>query len=169
MSRASATAPAGARELRNALSCFGTGVTVVTTRGPDGRCVGVTANSFTSVSLEPPIVLWSLSARSPNLAAYSESGRFVINVLALDQVNLSRAFSRPVEDRFAGVDWSPGLGGMPVLAGCAATIECSVLKAQEAGDHVIFLGGVERFAYERTPPLLFCHGSYAKAVELTAA
>jgi len=152
------------RELRNALGCFATGVTVVTTRAANGELVGLTANSFSSVSLEPPIVLWSLSQRSPSLQIFKDSGRFVINVLALEQVHLSKNFSSKIPDKFKDVDYQEGLGGMPVIDGCAATIECKVSQQFDIGDHVLFLGEIERYTYENKPTLLFCHGSYQKAV-----
>lgn len=155
------------RELRRVLGTFGTGVTIVTARRADGRPVGVTANSFTSVSLVPPIVVWSLHARSQSLQAFLDCGGFVINVLALDQSELSRRFARPAEDKFAGVAWRPGRAGLPVLDGCAATIECSLLQSHAVGDHVMLLGGVEHHARSDTEPLIFCRGSYSQAVELT--
>jgi flavin reductase (DIM6/NTAB) family NADH-FMN oxidoreductase RutF len=154
-------------DLRRAFGRFGTGVTVITTRSPSGARFGVTANSFNTVSLKPPIVLWSLSEKSPSLAAFRSAGRFVVNVLALDQLELSHRFARPAADKFAGLACSEGLGGMPVLAGCVATIECSIVNAQEVGDHVLFLGQVERYAYEHAAPLLLCNGQYLQGIGLT--
>lgn len=153
-------------DLRRAFGRFGTGVTVITTRAPDGTRLGVTANSFNTVSLEPPIVLWSLSDQSPSLAGFRAAGRFVVNVLTLDQIELSQRFSRPAADKFAGVAFSDSLGGMPVLEGCAATIECAVVNHQVVGDHVLFLGQVERYAYEHASPLLFCNGEYLQGIGL---
>lgn len=156
-------------DLRRAFGRFGTGVTVITTRAPDGTRLGVTANSFNTVSLEPPIVLWSLSDRSPSLASFRAAGRFVVNVLALDQIELSKRFSRPAADKFSGVAFSDSLAGMPVLDGCAATIECTIVNHQVVGDHVLFLGQVERYAYEQASPLLFCNGQYIRGIGLSAA
>jgi flavin reductase (DIM6/NTAB) family NADH-FMN oxidoreductase RutF len=156
------------KDLRQALGRFGTGVTVITTRAPDGRRVGVTANSFNTVSLEPPIVLWSLSIASPNLHAFRAAGHFVVNVLTLEQIDLSLRFSRPSEDRFAGVAFSEGLAGVPVLTGCAATIECTVHSAQVVGDHVLFLGKVERYSYAHAAPLLVFNGQYIRGADLMA-
>lgn len=110
------------RELRNVLGCFGTGVTVVTTLDNDGQKVGLTANSFSSVSLDPPIVLWSLSKQSKSVNAFMESSRFVINVLSMEQLPLSKQFSQPLDDRFIGVSSSEGLGSLPVLNDCAAKL-----------------------------------------------
>ena len=154
-------------DLRNAFGRFGTGVTVITTRTADGLRAGVTANSFNTVSLEPPIVLWSLSLRSPNLDTFRSAGHFVVNVLTLEQLELSQRFSKPAADKFAGVDFSDGIGGIPVLGGCAATIECTVLNEHVVGDHVLFLGQVHRYAYEHAAPLLFFNGRYVQSMELT--
>lgn len=157
------------RDLRQAFGCFGTGVTVITTRAPDGARIGVTANSFNAISLDPPIVLWSLSIKSPNLELFRTAGRFTVNVLTLNQLDLCQRFSRPAEDKFAGVEFSDGLGGVPVIAGCAATIECAVINEHVVGDHVLFIGQVERYAYEHAAPLLFFNGKYIHGVDLMAA
>jgi len=154
------------RELRNVLGCFGTGVTVVTTLDNDGQKVGLTANSFSSVSLDPPIVLWSLSKQSKSVNAFMESSRFVINVLSMEQLPLSKQFSQPLDDRFIGVSSSEGLGSLPVLNDCAANIECRAVSSQEVGDHILFLGQIERYNYLEKETLLFCNGAYAKAVQV---
>ena len=152
--------PFESRDLRNAFASFGTGVTVVTSRGADQRRVGVTANSFSSVSLDPPIVSWNLALHSPNLAAFDHAGRFVINVLALSQLNLSNQFASKSTDKFAGVEFDEGLCGLPVLRGCAAVIECRTIERLEVGDHILFLGAVEQYRYQGIEPLLFCQGAY---------
>jgi len=152
--------PFDSRDLRTALASFATGVTVVTSRGANNRKVGVTANSFGSVSLVPPIVSWNLGLKSPSLAAFDEAGRFVINVLAFDQQHLSTQFSSKTADRFAGVPIDEGLEGLPVLRGCTAVIECRTIDRLEVGDHVLFLGAVEQYRYQGTEPLLFCQGAY---------
>jgi flavin reductase (DIM6/NTAB) family NADH-FMN oxidoreductase RutF len=156
-------------DLRRAFGRFGTGVTVITTRAPDGARLGLTANSFNTVSLDPPIVLWSLSGKSPSLDGFHSAGRFVVNVLAHDQLELSHRFARPSPDKFAGLEFTDGLGGVPVLKGCVATIECSIVNAQGVGDHVLFLGQVERFAHDDAAPLLFCDGRYLHGVGLHAS
>ena len=153
------------RQLRNALGCFGTGVTVVTTLNHTGEHVGLTANSFSSVSLNPPIVLWSLSARSPNVESFTHTGRFVINILSAAQVHLSQQFSRHLPDKFTGVERTVGLHGLPVIEHCTANIECVIVSAQAVGDHILYLGKVERYRYTRKDPLLYCHGAYIKAVD----
>jgi flavin reductase (DIM6/NTAB) family NADH-FMN oxidoreductase RutF len=153
------------RDLRKALGSFGTGVTVVTSGNSQSRWVGVTANSFSSVSLEPPIVLWSLVSTSPNLEVFDQTERFVINVLALEQVELSKQFSKPLTDKFAGVDCVEGLGGVPVIQNCVATFECKTVQRTLVGDHVLFLGQVENYVYEGKTPLLFCQGQYVQVAE----
>lgn len=153
-------------QLRRALGSFGTGVTVVSTLAADGRPVGVTANSFSSVSLDPPIVLWSLKRNSPSLAAFDETGRFVINVLGLDQLELSRRFASPVAERFDGVAVRNGLGGLPVLHGATANFECRTDQRIDVGDHVLFLGRVESFSHSPGAGLLYCQGRYAQGVTL---
>ena len=156
-------------DLRRAMGRFATGVTIVSTRGAGGRPVGVTANSFSSVSLEPPIVLWSLRRASPSLAAFDAAGRFVINVLTLDQLELSRRFASPLADKFTGVAHRPGLEGLPVLDGSAAVFECRTEQRLEVGDHVLYLGRVEAYSHRGAPTLLYCQGRYAEGVALEHA
>jgi len=156
-------------DLRRALGRFGTGVTIVSTLDAQGAPVGVTANSFSSVSLDPPIVLWSLRRASPSLAAFDATGRFVINVLSLEQLELSRRFASPVADKFEGVDHAPGLAGLPVVGGCAAVFECRTEQRLEVGDHILFLGRVEAYGHQVGPTLLYCQGQYAQGVNLDAS
>ncbi len=153
------------RDLRNALGSYGTGVTVVTSGNSKSRLVGVTANSFTSVSLDPPIVLWSLVSTSPSLEVFDQSGRFVINVLALHQIDLSKQFSKTLADKFAGVEYQEGLDGLPIIQNCVATFECKTIQRIVVGDHVLFLGQVENYVYESKTPLLFCQGNYVQVAE----
>jgi flavin reductase (DIM6/NTAB) family NADH-FMN oxidoreductase RutF len=149
-----------ARELRRALGQFTTGVTVVTTRGADGRRVGVTANSFSSVSLDPPLVLWCLDRQASSLAAFAESTHFAINVLSAEQHHLSRQFATPADDKFAGVDAIDGAAGIPLLEGVVARYLCRNVREIDAGDHVIFLGHVESFETFEREPLVFHSGVY---------
>jgi flavin reductase (DIM6/NTAB) family NADH-FMN oxidoreductase RutF len=147
--------------LRAALGRFATGVTIITCAGPEGRSVGLTANSFSALSLDPPLVLWSLRQASGSLAAFDAAPHFAVNVLAESQVDLSRRFaSSAVADKFADGGWAAGLGGAPVLAGCAAVFECEVASRQVAGDHVLFIGRVLRLADLSVAPLLFQGGHY---------
>ncbi|QIL80783.1 flavin reductase family protein [Diaphorobacter sp. HDW4A] len=151
-----AEAPA---DFRKALGCFATGVTVVTTVDSEGNRVGLTANSFTSVSMNPPLVLWSLSRRSPNLSAFETCDHFAINVLANTQRHICTQFSRPVEDRFAGVEAIEGAGGVPMIAGAVAHFECEKEAVHSGGDHIIFVGRVSRFRWHERTPLVFCMGA----------
>lgn len=148
------------RHLRTALGRFATGVTIVTCTDAEGRFVGLTANSFNSLSLEPPLVLWSLRKSSPSLAAFLAAPRFAVNVLAEAQVDLSRRFAAPVVDRFAEGAWAIGAHGAPVLAGCAAVFECESVSRQPAGDHHLFIGLVLACTESTLPPLVFQGGHY---------
>ena len=158
-------------DLRKALGSFGTGVTIVSTKASDNRLVGVTANSFSSVSLEPAIVLWSLQKTSPNLAAYDDSGRFVVNVLSLAQIEYSRRFASPIPDKFNGVNYRLGLADLPVIEGCAATFECRTIQRLDVGDHILYLGQVEAYQHQEQTALLYVQGKYAQSAsaELQAA
>jgi flavin reductase (DIM6/NTAB) family NADH-FMN oxidoreductase RutF len=156
-------APTGAidpREFRNALGSFATGVTIVTTRTADGRNVGLTCNSFASVSLNPPLVLWSLVTHSSNLTAFQECSHFAVNVLGHEQGDLAMKFARTGDDKFAGVTFTQGLGDAPILAGCVAHFQCRSADRYYGGDHVIFLGAVEAFAHAPDAPLLFSRGKF---------
>ncbi len=161
-------APAQARsptfsslEFRAALGMFATGVTIVTARGPDGAPVGLTANSFNSVSLTPPLVLWSLSRRAGSMAAFSTGSHYAINILAADQHALAERFASKSVDRFAGVAWHEGAAGAPVIDGAVAVFECFNRSRYDEGDHVIFVGEVERCAHRAgAQPLIFHGGRY---------
>lgn len=157
--------PFSLQSLRGALGRFATGVGIITCVGPDGAPVGLTVNSFTSLSLDPPLVLWSLRRRSPSVAAFAAARHFAMNVLADTQVALSRRFASPVPDKFADGDWHAGLGDAPVLAGCAAVFECETEAIHEGGDHVIFIGRVRRLADLDVAPLLFQGGQYRRMGE----
>ena len=148
------------RYFRNALGRFATGVTIVTCLDAAGQPVGLTANSFNSLSLDPPLLLWSLRSASPSMAAFVAAPRFAVNVLTESQVELSRRFASRSEDRFADVAWAQGEQGAPVLAGCAAVFECETLSHQIAGDHRLFIGRVLACTESALPPLLFQAGHY---------
>lgn len=147
-------------ELRRALGRFATGVTIVTTRTEDGRLEGLTANSFSSVSLDPPLVLWSLRRNARCLPSFLAAEWFVVHVLGSHQRDLSARFASGTADRFEGLSFETGLGGCPVLADGLAHFECSVHDRVEAGDHVIFLGRVERMRHRDGEPLLYSGGRY---------
>ena len=148
------------RSLRDALGEFATGVAVITARAGDGTPVGVTINSFASVSLEPPLVLWSLGLQSPTLAVFETCSHYAINVLAADQVEISQRFSQSQDDRFAGIDLKVGAGGTPILPGCCAWFECRNEMRYPGGDHLIFVGHVESFQRDEKSPLIFHGGRY---------
>src|SRR5512139_1066066 len=131
-------------EFRAALGMFATGVTIVTARAANGKLVGLTANSFNSVSLNPPLVLWSLAHAAGSMAVFSTGSHYAINVLAADQQGLAQRFAAKGTDRWAGVVHTEGVAGAPLLAGAAATFECYNRSRYEEGDHVIFVGEVER-------------------------
>ncbi|MEO6825716.1 MAG: flavin reductase [Microbacteriaceae bacterium] len=148
------------RDYRNALGQYATGVTVVTTMGPDGKRIGITANSFTSVSVDPPLVLWCPSNRTPSLASFESATHFAINVLAADQHVLSRQFATASDDKFAGVITHEGLRGIPVIDGAVATFECRTVSRYKAGDHQIYVGEVQRYEGTGGDPLVFHGGQY---------
>ncbi|MGJ7611914.1 MULTISPECIES: flavin reductase family protein [unclassified Variovorax] len=148
------------QDFRKALGRFSTGVTVVTTRAPDGRRVGMTANSFSSVSLEPPLVLWSLARHAPSAADFTGASHFAINVLAAHQHHLSRQFATPQPDKFDGVDCCDGAAGVPLLNGAIARFVCRNVKQYDGGDHLIFIGEVERYDRFDGEPLVFHSGCY---------
>lgn len=152
------------REFRRALGTFPTGVAVVTTRAASGAFVGLTINSFTSVSLEPPLVLWALNATSPNLGAFDRAPYFAVNILAEDQVELSKRFAASAGNKFARLEVHAGLEDMPLIAGCAAHLQCRTYSRHNGGDHVLFIGHVERFGYDaQKRPLVFFAGKYLTA------
>jgi 3-hydroxy-9,10-secoandrosta-1,3,5(10)-triene-9,17-dione monooxygenase reductase component len=158
------TAQIDPREFRSALGSFATGVTVVTTCGADGAPVGLTVNSFNSVSLQPPMVLWSLGRQASSLAAFRATQHWVVHVLAADQEDLSKRFSSRAADRFADLPSDRGVGGVPLLRECAARFQCRTAFEYDGGDHVIFVGEVLSFERSQKAPLLFHDGRYALAM-----
>ncbi len=153
--------PSGhSRALRAALGQFATGVTVVTTCDAAGAFVGLTANSFGALSLEPPLIIWSLRLTSANLANFQNAERFVVNVLTDAQVDTSRLFASPAPDKFSLVPHAENQHGLPFLHGAAAWFECRRLSHQAAGDHCLFIAEVEHFASSESAPLLFHGGGY---------
>ncbi len=148
--------------LRTALGQFATGVTIVTACSADGRLVGLTVNSFASVSLEPPLVLWSLGENSPSRSVFENCSHYAINVLTANQEALARQFAASGSDKFAGVKWKVGAGGTALLAGCSASFECRNEARYPGGDHIIFLGHVERHhrSHDAHTPLLYYAARY---------
>jgi flavin reductase (DIM6/NTAB) family NADH-FMN oxidoreductase RutF len=150
------------RDFRDALGTFATGVTIVTAMAADGKPFGVTCNSFASVSLNPPLVLWSLGMFSQGLTVFQNASHFTVNVLGASQQELASQFAKSSANKFAGVTWTPGLGNAPVLADSVANFQCRAASRYYGGDHVIFLGAVEAYAYNRQEPLLFAHGGFGR-------
>lgn len=152
-----------ARTLRDALGCFATGVTIVTAVDGNGRPTGLTANSFTSVSLEPPLLLVCIAKNAGSAAALSEAEHFVVNVLQIGQQPTSNRFAGKREDRFGVTDWEPGETGAPILAGSLSSFECARHAVHDGGDHLILVGRVVCARFEpRRDPLLYFRGRYRR-------
>jgi flavin reductase (DIM6/NTAB) family NADH-FMN oxidoreductase RutF len=150
-----------ASEFRQALGMFATGVTIVTTRTAAGVLVGLTASSFNSVSLDPPLVLWSLARSSGSMPALGTGSHYAVNILAADQKALAEQFAQKKTDRWLDVEFTEGASGVPVISGCAATFECFNRSRYDEGDHVIFVGEVERCTHrEDAAPLLYHGGRF---------
>lgn len=152
------------RDFRNALGTFGTGVTIVTAMSADGKPYGVTCNSFASVSLNPPLVLWSLGMFSQGLPIFQNASHFAVNVLGVSQQALALQFAKSSGEKFAGVEWKPGLGNAPVIAGCVAQFQCRAANRYYGGDHIIFLGAVEAYSYSGEETLMFSRGGFGRFV-----
>ncbi|WP_159069076.1 flavin reductase family protein [Burkholderia metallica] len=147
--------------LRAAFGQFPTGVTVITTCAADGRKVGLTANSFSSLSLDPPLVLWSLRKVAPSRPDFVAATHFAINILAHDQIDLSRRFATPRTDKFDGVPLADSAaGGVPCLDGASACFVCRNVGHYEGGDHLLFIGQIEQFDAFGKAPLVFHAGQY---------
>jgi 3-hydroxy-9,10-secoandrosta-1,3,5(10)-triene-9,17-dione monooxygenase reductase component len=160
------TAPAlDATEFRKALGAFATGVTIITTRAQDGAPLGLTCNSFNSVSLNPPLVLWSLAENALSLPAFRAAKHWAVHVLAADQDQLSARFAKRGADKFGGLDLETGVGEIPLLRGCTARFQCETAFEYQGGDHVIFVGKVLAFDRSDSAPLVFHSGRYAHAAK----
>ncbi|MCX4163597.1 MULTISPECIES: flavin reductase family protein [Paraburkholderia] len=150
--------PAGV-VFRHALGHFATGITVISTVDAQGTPYGATVSSFASLSLDPPLIQWSLTTTSYSYPIFSQAKHFAVNILASDQEDVSRIFSKPV-DRFAQIESLVGLEGLPLVAGCVGWIECGVEREIEAGDHTIFVGRVMRARIANKSPLIHWRGCY---------
>jgi flavin reductase (DIM6/NTAB) family NADH-FMN oxidoreductase RutF len=135
-------------------------VTVITTLDEDGKPAGLTANSFSSVSLDPPLILWSQSLKAPSHSTFAQAERFVVNILSEGQIDISNRFARGGQDKFAGVPTRAGLGGLPMIEGCSAYLECIRVQSYPGGDHSVFLGEVQRIECTQRAPLVFASGKY---------
>ncbi|MEO3787306.1 styrene monooxygenase/indole monooxygenase family protein [Actinocorallia sp. B10E7] len=163
--RALADSSFDARDLRRALGQYATGVTVVTALAADGRKVAMTANSFTSVSLDPPLVLWCPSKNAPSTPDFMAATHFAVSVLAADQHHLSRRFSTAAEDKFADTAVTEGIGGTPLLEGAVARFQCRTVQCLDVGDHVVVIGEVEQYEAPGGEPLVFHSGLYHLAAK----
>lgn len=161
-------APFSQLQLRHALGAFATGVTIVSSR-VDDHDVGLTVNSFASVSLSPPLILWSLARQSGSLAAFERAGHFAVHVLGTSQLQLAERFARDPGDRFAGLQLQRGPDHIPLLDGCAARFVCRVSSRVDGGDHRIYIGEVLSLQTSEQDPLLYLHGRYSTALALPDA
>jgi len=151
------------REFRNALGSFATGVTVITTRGPKGELVGNTASSFNAVSLDPPLILWSLGRSAYSFKAYLSNDHFAVNVLREGQEEISARFAKALGDKWQGLDYETGETGCPILPDSLGVFECKTAYTYQGGDHVIFVGEVLRYDFDPNgKPLLFWRGGYRR-------
>ena len=151
--------------LRQALGRFATGVVVVATCTPERDLVGLTANSFAAVSLEPPLVLWSLNRKASSFSGFTRSGHFSVSILGAEQEALARHFATRKDDKFATVDFKPGVGGCPLISDSLATFECRAEATMDGGDHVVFLGRVLHATYREGAPLIFSAGQFLNRAE----
>lgn len=148
------------QDLRRVLGCFATGVAVVTTVGGDGRPLGLVVNSFSSVSLDPPQILWSISLTAPSRPAFQMHPGFAVNIMPAHAKDETMRFCSPLADKFEGVDWREGVHGVPVLASALATLECETERRIESGDHEIYIGGVRKIDRTDGMPLVFHQGKF---------
>lgn len=146
--------------LRSALGRFATGVTVISAQTPDGHVHCMTVNSFASLSLDPPLVLWTLRTGSARYEMFSRTKAFSVSVLAETQIDVSRKHAKPPADGFSGRNWSAFLGGCPIIEGASAHFVCKGHTEVKKGDHVILIGEVTEFTEYNHPPLLFMSGKY---------
>jgi flavin reductase (DIM6/NTAB) family NADH-FMN oxidoreductase RutF len=157
------TAPAiDAKDLRRALGNFVTGVTIVTTKDSSGELAGLTVNSFTSLSLSPPLILWNLALSAASYKAFESCSHFVVNVLAEDQMHLAERFAQSGGDKFSGVAWHESIAATPSLDDVAASFTCRAASRYPGGDHVILIGEVLAHQQSARAPLLYARGRYCR-------
>ncbi|WND03520.1 flavin reductase family protein [Temperatibacter marinus] len=152
-------------EFRQALGSYATGVTIITTVDQDGNKIGMTVSSFNSLSLDPPLILWSIDKSTGVFEEFTTCSHFAVHVLKEDQEQWSNHFAGKGFDKFKEVDSLPGLGGVPLLDHVCARFECSLENCFDGGDHIIIVGRVEKMAHEEARPLVFCQGRYQKLAE----
>ena len=151
-----------AKALRHALGNFATGVTIITTVDGEGAPVGLTVSSFNSVSLDPPLILWSLDRRALSLPVFHAAPYFAVHVLCNMQMDLSNRFAKSGIDKFEGVTFERGIGNVPILSGCSAVFQCATVHRYPGGDHIIYVGEVKEYVSEPREPLIFHGGRYAR-------
>ena len=156
-------APFEPRTLRQALGAFVTGVTVITTRDPAGKVYGLTANSFSTVSLEPPLILWSQSKRAGSYSVFKGTDEFAISILAEHQADISSRFASAIDDKFEGVAVDEVFCGLPLIEGCIAWLHCRAVSQFDGGDHTVYIGEVLKVARGDGLPLVFGGGRYLVA------
>ena len=154
--------------LRKTLGCFPTGVVVAATLDVNGKPAGLTINSFSSVSLDPPLILISIALKAPSLSAFRQHDAFTINVLSEEQKTVCKQFATPSDDKFRGIDWHPGVVGAPVVAGALAVIQCRAYRRYEGGDHEIMLGEVVQLGFTDKQPLVYHRGDFAELARTCA-
>lgn len=153
-------------EFRQVLGTFATGVTVVTAMSSKGELAGLTANSFTSVSLDPPLILWCLANSSDNLGIFQTARYFAVNILAADQKDISTHFAKKQKHKFESVQYQSGRGGVPLLDGCVSWLQCRTITQYVVGDHHVFIGEVEQIDASGKEALLYHQGDYAMSLPL---
>lgn len=156
------------RTFRNALGCFATGVAVITTQRQDGAPEGITVNSFSSLSLDPPLVMFSLDRKARCADCFAGAEKYAVHILAIDQAEISRTFATKGGPDWSGVRWQPGVTGCPIIAGALATLECEVHARHDGGDHVIMIGRVVQLQYADGDPLLYFRGQYRRTEAVMA-
>ncbi len=153
--------------LRAVLGRFATGVTVITSVAPDGQRAGVTASSFNTLSLDPPLVLWSLSLKAPSLSVFRSGPHFAVNILAADQAAIALQFARPAEDKFRDIATYEGVGGVPLITGAIAHLVCSVVRRDPGGDHELYIGQVVDAVHTDRSPLVYARGGFGHFAPLS--
>jgi len=152
------------RQFRNALGSFVTGVTVITSRDAKGQPVALTVNSFTAVSLDPPLVLWNIHRESDFFAEFSQTDHYAVHILRQDQEDLSRHFSAEIDDKFGDIEFQTGIAALPLLSTYCARFQCKVEHRYDGGDHIILVGRVLDMDHKREDPLVFHAGKYKKLI-----
>jgi flavin reductase (DIM6/NTAB) family NADH-FMN oxidoreductase RutF len=145
---------------RSVLGRFVTGVTIMTTRCPQGAVAGVTVSSFNTLSMDPPLILWSLALNAPSLSVFRDATRFAVNILANDQSAVAMQFGRRGPDKFAGIETTPGFGDVPLIDGAVAHLECDVEQRYPGGDHELIIGRIRRAVAHHRTPLAYAHGKF---------